>query len=179
MSDPNAGSNPFQPPKASVSEVPVAGQELAGLGERFGGFLLDNFAIPLVLYIPMIVVGAPALIFAVLRQQEAMPAVGAAFVVAGLITFALIIAWLVVTILWVSRYGQTIGKRIVGIKVVRTSGEKAGIGRIFWLRNVVNILPSLIPFVGYVYWLVDGLFVFSASRRCVHDLIADTKVIKA
>jgi hypothetical protein len=30
-----------------------------------------------------------------------------------------------------------------------------------------------------VFTIVDGLFIFRESRRCVHDLIADTIVIQA
>ena len=45
------------------------------------------------------------------------------------------------------------------------------------------ILDSLIfiggiPFVGFIFTIVDPLFIFQESRRCVHDLIADTLVIK-
>jgi uncharacterized RDD family membrane protein YckC len=85
----------------------------------------------------------------------------------------------VVTITFVSRYGQTIGKRLVGVKVVRNNGERASLGRIFWLRNVVSALPALIPVVGGIYGLVDTLFIFGDSRRCIHDLIGDTKVVRA
>jgi len=178
MNEQTTTNNPFQPPKASVSEVPSETQELASLGARLAAALLDNLAIPFVLYIPMILVGAPALVLAAFRGQS-MPEVTAAFGIAALVTLALVLAWLVITILWVARYGQTVGKRIIGIRVVRTNGEKAGIGRIFWLRNVVNALPTIIPIVRNFYWLVDALFVFSQSRRCIHDMIADTKVVKA
>jgi uncharacterized RDD family membrane protein YckC len=79
----------------------------------------------------------------------------------------------------VHKNGQTIGKRIVGIKVVRTDFSRATLGRIFWLRNVVNAIPGAIPYVGNVYGLVDHLFIFGESRQCVHDKIADTVVVKA
>jgi uncharacterized RDD family membrane protein YckC len=86
---------------------------------------------------------------------------------------------LAITIVLVARNGQTIGKRLIGIKVVRSNGEKAGFWRIFLLRNVVNAIPSLIPFVGYAYVLTDHLFIFGESRQCLHDKIADTVVVKA
>ena len=40
---------------------------------------------------------------------------------------------------------QTIAKKLIGIKVVRSDGSRATVGRIFWLRNVVNTLITLIP----------------------------------
>jgi uncharacterized RDD family membrane protein YckC len=67
----------------------------------------------------------------------------------------------------------------VGIKVVRSDRSHASLGRIFWLRNVVNWIPSAIPYLGNIYGLVDALFIFSESRQCVHDKIADTIVVKA
>jgi uncharacterized RDD family membrane protein YckC len=89
------------------------------------------------------------------------------------------IGWLVLTILFVSRNSQTIGKKMLGIKVVRTDGSRASFGRIFWLRNVVNTLPSFIPLVGNFYGLVDSLLIFSEKQQCVHDKIADTIVVRA
>jgi uncharacterized RDD family membrane protein YckC len=64
---------------------------------------------------------------------------------------------------------------MLGIKVVRTDGSPASVGRIFWLRNVVNGLIGIVP----LYGLVDVLFIFSESRQCLHDKIADTAVVKA
>jgi uncharacterized RDD family membrane protein YckC len=85
------------------------------------------------------------------------------------------IAWAWITILLVARYGQTMGKRILEIKVVRSDGSPASLGRIFWLRNVVNSLLGLIP----LYTLIDLLLIFGDRRQCIHDLIADTIVVKA
>jgi uncharacterized RDD family membrane protein YckC len=91
----------------------------------------------------------------------------------GLIAFA----WL--NILFVSRNGQSIAKKLMGIKVVRSDGSKASLGRIFWLRNAVNILIGIIPLLGSLYGLVDALLIFGAPRQCVHDKIADTIVVDA
>jgi uncharacterized RDD family membrane protein YckC len=85
------------------------------------------------------------------------------------------VAWVWLTILFVARNGQTIGKKLLGIKVVRSDGSKASLGRIFWLRNVVNTVLGFIP----LYGIVDLLLIFGEARQCVHDKIADTIVIKA
>jgi len=59
-------------------------------------------------------------------------------------------------------------------------GSDAGLARIFWMRNVVGIfLIGMIPVVGSFYGLIDPLFIFGDERRCLHDMIADTKVIEA
>jgi uncharacterized RDD family membrane protein YckC len=91
-----------------------------------------------------------------------------------------LLAWCGITAWLVATNGQTIGKRLVGIKVVRTDGSPASFARIFLLRNVVNFLPTLLPFIGLLYQLViDPIFIFQDSRRCLHDLIADTTVVRS
>jgi len=67
------------------------------------------------------------------------------------------------------------GKRLLEIRVVRSDGSQASLGRIFWLRNVVNGLLGIIP----LYAIIDVLFIFGQRRQCIHDLIADTIVVKA
>ena len=93
--------------------------------------------------------------------------------VAGLLA----LAWL--NYLYVSRNGQSIAKKIVGIKLVRADGAPVSVARVFWLRNVLNTAIAMIPLVGAVYWLVDALLIFGERRQCMHDKIADTIVINA
>ncbi len=72
--------------------------------------------------------------------------------------------------------GQTIGKRMMGIRVVRTDGSPVDLVRILFLRNLV---PMVINAACGIFGLVDPLFIFSEDRRCLHDHIADTKVVTA
>jgi uncharacterized RDD family membrane protein YckC len=95
-----------------------------------------------------------------------------------IVTVVALIAWCVITAWLVAANGQSIGKRMVGIKVVRTDGSPASFARIFLLRNVVNGLPNLLPYVGWLYQLVDPLLIYQDSRQCLHDRIADTIVVR-
>jgi uncharacterized RDD family membrane protein YckC len=163
--------NPYAPPQAEVGDAVDAGAELAGRGERLGAYVID-LVIGVVLAVPVLV-GMDWNAAAAGNWQGAFSISG--FALTGLLTLAL----LVVTIYLVHKNGQTVGKKIVGIKVVRTDRSRASLGRIFWLRNFVNALPGMIPYVGGIYNLVDTLFIFSESRQCIHDKIADTVVVKA
>jgi uncharacterized RDD family membrane protein YckC len=71
--------------------------------------------------------------------------------------------------------GQTIGKKAMGIRIVKVDTEQNGgfVPNVL-LRTILNALISLIPF----YSLVDILFIFN-DRRCLHDKIAGTKVVRA
>ena len=106
-------------------------------------------------------------------NYAALLGIGSLLPLAGLIAFI----WL--NVMFVSRNGQSIGKKITGIKVVRSDGSKASLGWIFWLRNVIGAVLGLIPMVGYAFALVDSLMIFGQPRQCLHDKFADTIVIKA
>jgi uncharacterized RDD family membrane protein YckC len=94
------------------------------------------------------------------------------------ITVVALLVWVGITAWLVAANGQSIGKRLVGIKVVRTDGSRASLARIFLLRNVVSSLPNLLPYLGWIYLFADPLLIYQDSRRCIHDMIADTIVVR-
>jgi uncharacterized RDD family membrane protein YckC len=95
--------------------------------------------------------------------------------VGGALTLAGLGTWIIFTVKYVNGNGQSIAKRMLGIKVVRADGSPIKIGRLFWMRNFLNTLISFIP----LYGLVDALFIFGESRQCLHDKLADTIVVRA
>jgi len=166
--------NPYAPPQATVQDVadPAATGEAAGRGTRLVAVILDGIIGMAMIYIPLVIgmrANGPLLLPDGHFNPMAMFGAGSLLGLIGLI------AWCWLTILFVSRNGQTIAKKMLGIKVVRSDGSPASLGRIFWLRNVVNSVLAIVPFYG----LVDALLIFGEARQCVHDKIADTIVIKA
>lgn len=172
MNDETA-QNPYAPPEARVSDFQEeAGEAAAPAGRwvRFGGALIDLLLI--------FAIELPILIKAGFDVNALLdPAIYSGLPAAA--TFGLSLAWIVVTILLVQRNGQTVGKWLVDIKVVRSDRSRASLGRIFWLRNFVNAIPMAIPVIGLVYYISDHLFIFGPRRQCIHDLIADTIVVDA
>jgi uncharacterized RDD family membrane protein YckC len=160
--------NPYAPPRANVSDIAdnTEAQELAGRGIRLGAHLLDSLIASVFVLLPLMLGG-----FNLVDPEKTT----SFSPLAGFIAFAGLIAWTWITILYVARNGQTIAKKWLGIKVVRSDGSKASLGRIFWLRNFVNGLLGMIPF----YAFIDGLVIFGESRQCIHDKIADTIVVMA
>ena len=161
--------NPFAPPSAQVRDVPETTGDftLASRGARLAAVIIDGLAFALI-------GGGYALIFGILNPSAFMEG---GMVLAG---FGVIMLGLVVVNLYlIAARGQTVGKLLMKIRIVRPTGQKAGFWRIFGLRIFVNGLISAIPFVGPVYWLVDSLLIFRDSHQCAHDQLADTPVIKA
>lgn len=165
-------TNPYAPPKGEVRDVADYGGDPADRVLRLGAAILDGIVLGCMVYIPGVVVLAGAG-----RLGGDTPTAGSELLM-GFGAFLMLvggIAWIWLTILFVARNGQTIAKKMVGIKVVRSDGSPASLGRIFWLRNVVNGLLRIIP----LYGLIDILFIFGEQRQCLHDKIADTIVVKA
>ncbi len=165
--------NPYAPPRAAVQDVvdPSATLVRADPGTRFGAVMLDGLIAMGMVFAPIVL---SAMIAGALGRTTDVANVGLLIGV-GLaqIGFA---AWCWLTIRHVKRNGQTLGKKILRIKVVRTDGAPASLGRIFWLRNVVNGLIGIVP----LYALIDHVFIFfGESRQCLHDKIADTIVVVA
>lgn len=88
-----------------------------------------------------------------------------------------LIALLVRNVQLLSRHGQSIGKRWIGIRIVCTDGSDASLSRILLRRMIVPALVGGIPYVGLVFALANLLWIFGEEKRCLHDLIADTMVV--
>ncbi|CAG8999881.1 MAG: hypothetical protein CENE_01864 [Candidatus Celerinatantimonas neptuna] len=76
------------------------------------------------------------------------------------------------------KYGQTIGKRVMGIAIVTLDGELPEFWPLIARRYVPMGVVGYIPYIGRFLSMVDSLFIFRKDKRCVHDLIAGTVVIK-
>jgi uncharacterized RDD family membrane protein YckC len=166
-------TNPYAPPRAEVHDPEVEHAALAGRWMRLVAAILDGLIFVIMVYglaaVAFVMAGGPASIDV---DPEAEATASLFAVIGGCVG---LIPFLLLNWLFVVRNGQSIAKKIVGIKVVRTDGSRASLARIFWLRNVVNILLGVVP----LYGLIDILFIFGDQRQCIHDKLADTIVINA
>ncbi len=72
---------------------------------------------------------------------------------------------------WTGKTGSTLGKKMMKIKVVRSSGGPVTAGRAFG-RYCAEVLSGMIMSIGY---LMAG---FDKQKRALHDRIADTRVVR-
>jgi len=164
--------NPYVTPVSDpIPETsPIIGAQLASLGERFLGSLIDGL-IMLAIALPAgLVTGATGAVNPANKAESLGFNIGVSLVV-----FAVFLA-----INWKSlnATGQTIGKKVVKTRIVTLQNEKPAINDLLKRYAFLNLI-GIIPFVGWIGSLVNVLFVFKADRRCIHDLIGKTKVIKA
>jgi uncharacterized RDD family membrane protein YckC len=137
---------------------------LAARSKRLGAAAIDAVA------------GAAALLPGALISMSAgysdeQLAVGGFVFVIGLLAIAGYQIYLLV------RRGQSVGKKAVGVRIVDAdSGEIPHWVRLVFVRQGVPGLVSTIPYVGWLFLLLDVLFIARDDRRCIHDHLAGTIV---
>lgn len=161
----------YAPPQAHVDdiEVPVEGLQPADRLQRFWASMID-------VGVAMVLMAAAAFLtpWNPWDPGAASTLVGFATNAAfGFLMFCVLHGWLL------AKRGQTVGKAVLKMRIVRRDGSPAGLGRLLGLRYGVGFVVASIPAVGWLYGVVDALFIFNNERRCLHDLIADTIVVRA
>ncbi len=166
--------------------VPV--EEPAGIGARTGAALINAFVyfcslMPGGMWLSRKLIEAnPDVAKGGFPKLEDLDLTGIAegviWVYAGLFAVMLVQALLIVV------RGQNLGKLLTGVKVVRADdGGPAGFARGVMLRfalpvSVFFLLNVVFP-LGVMFIALDYAFMFRADRRCLHDLIAGTRVVRA
>lgn len=168
--------NPYASPVASdlpEPEVPGSGG-LASLEKRFVGALIDGL------------VGIVGLLAALpFGNLDDLTSPESPFEIYTKLTgtfSAILGGWFVaVTLLQaylVTTRGQSVGKIALGTKIVTLDGSEAGFVQGVVLRSWLFIAAGSIPGIGSIVGLMDPLLIFRRDRRCLHDLVASTKVIE-
>ena len=162
--------NPYQAPEMA-GQAPVrvsyGEQALAGRLTRLGAQIADVL-IAMLAYIPFIAAGG----FSTMASSTPTPPPMGALTVTGL----LLLGFAGAQIFFLARDGQTLGKKALKIRIVRyDDGGNPGFIKAVLLRLFLNGLLGIIPF----YAFVDILLIFGTEKRCIHDLIAGTKVVTA
>ena len=159
----------FAPPQAHVEDVqaPVDGLQLASRSSRFWAAMLDG-----VIAMALMGLVAWSTPWNPFEQQLGFwePNLGGAAIGFGL--FMLCHGYLL------AKRGQTIGKMALKIRIARSDGSAASLGRLIGLRYGPAFVFSMLNGVIQLYYLIDTLMIFNNARRCLHDYFADTVVLK-
>ncbi len=88
--------------------------------------------------------------------------------------------YLAINTYFLVKSGQTIGKKALGIQVVsRDTHQLLSSGKIIGIRYILTEFLYIVPAIGSLFALVDTLSIFGAEKRCIHDLMAGSIVIKS
>ena len=169
--------SPEAPPGGSQERIDGQpawhGRQLSSWGRRVAATLLDW----LILLIPVAALIAVVVLVAFSSDAGAV----ATGIASGLVYLVVLIFYAPVLMARQGEHnGQTWGKQIVGIRVVRDNGEQVDFGFAF-LRDVV-VKGLLFGFVGGWFFsiptIVDYLWpLWDSENRCLHDMVVSTHVV--
>jgi uncharacterized RDD family membrane protein YckC len=74
--------------------------------------------------------------------------------------------------LFIGLKGQTLGKMVLGIKVVNAAGSQPGLGEAALREVLGKIVSSVVIYIGFLWIIWDG------QKQGWHDKIASTHVIR-
>ena len=174
--DNNSGDNQntYETPATTSEEAGTpSGPELAGRGRRLGAYIIDTIIAGIVLVaVAYFNPGPLGITMLDLMRDPMTQQMSTTGSIAFVIIFMAINSYLLLT------KGQTLGKWMLGIRIVDAESNGAATAvKLLGLRYVLVMLVAVIPIIGGLLGLIDFLFIFREDRRCVHDLIAGTKVV--
>ncbi len=140
-----------------------AGIQLASIGLRSSAFLLDYI---LTLLIPAITV----LIAIYFKRRWAAPGLASVVLILGYLVTAALVIFNVVFL--TERYGQTLGKRFLGIRIIREDGEHLTY-KTAVLRHIIGYPLSILTFGLGICWAL-----WDPRQQGLHDKLARTLVVK-
>jgi len=162
-------SSPTAPPPPPVWDAKPAGHATG-----YGGFWLRVVAYILDAILLNIAFGILAAIIGVnLIPADPAKIDPAQFIssMGSLQLVALVVSWLYFALLESSARGATVGKMVLGLRVVDGQGNRISFLRATG-RFFAKILSGMILFIGFL------MVAFTERKRGLHDMIADTLVVK-
>lgn len=145
----------------------------ASRGRRLLGALLDD----------AVFLGAFALLMALLPGDTRAAAMDGEGVEPAAMLMGAALHLLINTPLLYLR-GQTVAKALLGMRIATGDGRTAGYARILTRRILpLMAVPVAVSVAGlpaeaaYPIYLVDALWIFGPSSRCLHDVLAGTRVV--
>lgn len=149
---------------------------LAGLMSRFLALLVDTVLSLIITYVLFIVVLIVSLLLSAGGTAVGGAGVGESLFglgVAAQFVIWFLIDWGYMVLLETVWSGQTVGKKMMGLRVIQDTGVRVGIYQSL-LRNLVRPLDKL-P----VFYLVGGVAaLFSGTQQRIGDLLAGTIVVR-
>ncbi len=160
--------NIYKSPESEINVNSNNEPELATRGRRLWASMIDGFTIAIVTIPAMYFTGG---------FDGISEGVKPAFTYTLLFGLLGIVIFFMINLNSLKATGQTLGKKVAGIKVVTQDGELPTLRKHFLKRYSVYFVPGQIPVVGQILSTLNILFIFGKNKRCVHDIAAGTKVV--
>lgn len=161
--------NELQPEIGQIAELAALVQLNAarvGFWPRMGAYLIDVF----VLYFLFNFILGPFQIEQPAVKPADWPSLIKLWEASGPRLGCEVLLTMVYTVLMTGQLGATVGKLLIGARIIKMDGSRIGFGTAL-ARWLASFLSGLTLGVGYLF------IAFRADRRALHDLLAGTQVI--
>lgn len=169
-------NQPWPPAHPGVMPGPqhVPDQPLASFGARLVARAIDYFLIAVTAFVFFVVMIIVVMILSGTSEfSDASANAWALLFFFGWGTLIFFYDWL-----YLAAWGRTLGKMIVGVKVVDSvDGSKLTQSQALG-RSAMFGLPQTLPLVGNLFALGESLAMLGDSRQALHDRGAGTKVVR-
>ena len=143
-----------------------------GFWIRFVAYLLDAFIVSIA---AGVIVGI-FIAIVLLSDQSIDDSNDSLFIIGGAIVMVLaliVINWLYEALMTSSPRGATLGKQALGLRIIRADGAQLSFGRATARHFLKVMITPLVPLaIGYL------MAAFTARKRALHDVLAETLVIR-
>lgn len=160
--------NPYAAPSADITLPDSSEVAPPSRGKRLGGAIIDGIIVAII-YVPLIMLSG---------NWERMLAGQESQTQAFLIWMVGVTVFLTVNGVLLAQRGQTIGKLILRMRIVSfETNEQLPFWKVYGLRYLPLQLLGLFGVIGSLVNLINVLFIFGREKRCLHDYVANTKVV--
>lgn len=159
--EPQAQSNPSAPAQ-TASPQPAPAVRYSGLARRIVAAVIDQILVVLVFFI------IPAITFFVLgiRSEDISDSYN------ELVRVFVAIAYITYGTIFEARSGQTLGKRLVKIKVIKVDGQSCDVKSAV-IRNVGKIIDGILG----IFVLL--IIILTPKKQRIGDMLAKTIVVES
>jgi uncharacterized RDD family membrane protein YckC len=164
------------PPPPVWSDRPLVAAEVAppgGFWIRFVAYMIDG----LVMLVPTAILVGIFAAFVILTDEsmnhDGLPALLVVALVL-LVAAMIVVNWLYEALMTSSPRGATLGKMALGLRILRFDGTQLSFGRATARHFAKFMVTPMVPLaIGYI------MAAFTNRKRALHDILADTLVIKS
>lgn len=152
------------------SGIPVQELDMATVGGRFVALLVDWLIIGLPLMILAFAILIPIGVISAETSEDVAPFL--AIFSNIFVSLGAAAVYILYEGFMLASGGQTVGKKVMKIKVVSPEGGELTKGQA-WGRAISRQVLAIVPCLG----LIDNLVAFGQERTAIHDMMAKTRVI--
>ena len=167
-------NNPYKKPESDLgpgidSDIHL-GYELASRMSRLLASLADGIIFLFVAWM--------LAFFSGIGVMESITTYGGSIEFIAVVFLLSLIIYLAINGYHLKTRGQTLGKALLYIQIVSATDNKIlPLWKVILARYLPISIASMLPIIGSLIYLIDCLFIFRRNKRCIHDLIANTRVI--